>query len=90
MLTECGGLCLIYHKNGLGPEILESKIKVTNLKNIVKLEASLVHFVALKKSYRKPLNDWDPATLAAWMGRNGFEETINVIKFGRVTGAMLS
>lgn len=90
LLAECGGLCLIDHKNGLGPEILTSKIKLTNLKSIVQLDASLSHFIALKKSFRKPLREWDPATLAAWMGRNGFEQCINIIKFGRITGAMLS
>lgn len=53
------------------------------------LESSFSHFLAVKKVFRKPLIEWDPPTLAAWMGRNGFENCINLIKFGRITGAML-
>jgi len=90
LLTADGQLCLIDHKQGLGPEILSSTIKVTNLKNIVQIESSLGHFLALKKAYRKSIYDWDTKTLEIWMGRNGFDFCMGVIKYGRITGSILA
>lgn len=39
---------------------------------IVQLEASLGHFLALKKSLRPGIKDWDSRRLEEWMGLVGF------------------
>ena len=63
---------------------------MTNLKNIVQIQSSLGHFLALKKAYRKSIYDWDAKTLEIWMGRNGFDFCMGVIKYGRITGSILA
>ena len=70
--------------------LFESSIKVTNLKNIVQLESSLGHFLALRKVFRKSINEWDAKTLEEWMCKLGFDFCVGVIKYGCITGAQLA
>lgn len=61
MLTASGSVLYINHKDGYVPE--QFVIKDTNLRNIVQLESSLGHFLALKKKIRKSILDWDSKML---------------------------
>ena len=57
LLTTNGALLLIDHKNSpFLPH--EFSIRDINIRNIVQLESSLGHFLALKKKIRPGLKDW--------------------------------
>ena len=57
LLTATGALLLIDHKNTLFlPH--ELSIRDINMRNIVQLESSMGHFLALKKKIRPGLRDW--------------------------------
>ena len=56
LLTATGALLLIDHKNNFVPQ--EFSIRDINIRNIVQLESSLGHFLALKKKIRPGLRDW--------------------------------
>ena len=59
------------------------------MKNIVQLESSLGHFLALKKKIRPGIRDWDTKMLQKWMGSIGFEDCRNIILYSKVTGTQM-
>ena len=64
-MTEQGGLFLIDHKNQTHPA--DNFIRDTNMKNMVQLESSLSHFLALKKKVRPGINKWDSKMVQVWI-----------------------
>ena len=46
---------------------VEYQIRDTNMKNMVQLESSLGHFLALKKKIRPGIRDWDTKMIQVWM-----------------------
>ena len=60
------------------------------MKNIVQLESSLGHFLALKKKIRPGIRDWDTKMIQVWISQVGFEACKNIILYGKVTGAQLA
>ena len=64
-------------------------MKKPTLNRIVKIAAGAAHFLALKKVYRPPFSEWTPQMVEQWVKDIDFDSIANVIKFGRITGAMM-
>ena len=55
----------------------------------MKIASGAAHFLALKKVYRPAFREWTPDMLEKWVGEIAFDGIANVIKFGKITGAMM-
>lgn len=63
--------------------------KANKITNLVDLDSGSGHFLALKVVTKPSLRDFTNEQLIEWFAEVKFSECCNLIKFGRVTGAML-
>ena len=86
VLYETGELFYLKFNEESKDQIISRPARGLFNKNIVDIEASFVHCIALEKEIIQPITEWDSAKTSQWFEEIGFDDWANLAQHHNING----